>query len=296
MTLPGPVFVTGASGYLGLRVVQRLRADGLPVQAIVRSQTAQRSLEVLGVDPIQLGSPELFAPMRQAIHGAKTALHLAGAQRQLRGSRFEHANTGTGSMFARVAKEEGIAKAVIVSCLGDPENSRRLRSQRSAEEALRVAGVPYTILRLAPVCGPGGRVDAWLESLARGEGVPIRGDGRARWRPLHVEDAIDAIAAVLDPEIAVGETIEVGGGESLTLRELAARFGAASRFEGRGLPLPEAVRRRLRRRDLLAPMPPADLLLDMDPGTAGAERLGIAPRPIGAPAERSAAPTATGRS
>jgi nucleoside-diphosphate-sugar epimerase len=269
------VFVTGGTGYIGSRVVARLIADGLEVRALCRSMSGQRRLEQMGVGFAQLGSTQFFAPMRQAIHECRSAVHLAGALTEARGNRFNLVNTAAGGMFARVAKEQGVAKAVLVTCVGT-EASARIRSQRAAEQSLREAGVPYTVLRLAPVYGPESRLTAWLASFA-GSGQ-LAASGSASWRPLHVDDAVEAILRVLDPDVAANETVEVAGGEALSLRSFAQRLGGGTgngQRTSRGL---AGLRRRAP--DAAAALPPADLEMPMDSGTAGAERLGLTPRSL----------------
>jgi NADH dehydrogenase len=280
VTIEGPVFVTGGTGYIGSRVVAALIAMGLEVRAIARSLSGQRRLEEAGVSFAQLGSPELFAPMRQAIHQCRSAVHLAGALVEEKGNRFDTVNVRAGGMFARVAKEQGVAKAVAVTCVGSA-GSARIRSQRSAEEALREAGVPFSILRLTPVYGPGSRLTEWLASFGAGERA-VPASGEASWRPLHVDDAVEAVLRGLESGTAMGDTVEVGGGEAIQLKAFAERLGVPSRFEQTGnghkgwfgrvrggtKPLP------------LAPFPLEDLEMPMDPGTAGAESLGLSPRSL----------------
>ena len=278
MALQGPVFVTGGTGDLGNRVVQRLTAERVAVRAIARSLPGQRQLEAMGVEFVQLGSPALFAPMRQAVHEAKLAVHLVGAMVERDGNTFAQVNAGMGKMFARVAKEQGVEKAVLVTCAG-PNRSPRIRSQQEAEDALRAAGVTYTILRLAPVFGPGSRLSTWFEALAQdGQRVPAAGE--ATWRPLHVDDAVEAILRALDPATAPNEVVEIGGPDTMAVRELAGRFGVQRaldpRVDGR-----RGWLGRLRREPPRLPLPVADFDLSIDPGPAGAARLGLTPRSVG---------------
>lgn len=270
----GPVFITGVTGYIGSRVLQRLLVGGVEVRTVVRSYAAQRRLEVEGVSFPQLGSIELFAPMRQAIHTARVAIHLAGILKEDRGSLYSHVNDAAGRMFARVAKEQGVDKAVLVTCIGDSA-TERITSQRAAEAALQASGIPYTILRMAPVFGANSRWDTWLAGLGR---TGVAASGGARWQPLAVDDAVEAILRAMAPHVAVNEVVELGGPEVATLREIAARFGSTPDW---GAP-PPAGRLLGKRRDGggnagSLPMSAGDLENAAVPARDGFASLGIDP-------------------
>jgi len=270
----GPIFITGVTGYIGSRVLRRLLAGGVEVRTVVRSYADQRRLEAEGVGFPQLGSVELFAPMRQAIHTARVAIHLAGILKEERGGRFRHVNEAAGRMFARVANEQGVDRAILVTCIGEGATGR-LASQRAAEVALRESGVPYTILRLAPVFGEGSRWNSWFAGLGRSS---LPATGAARWQPIDVEDATDAIIRAAFGEAAANEAIELGGPDAGTLREIAARFGSTPDWGAptRSPGLLAGLRGGTDDRSL--PMSPEDLEISAVPAGDGIATLGLDPR------------------
>lgn len=271
--MDGPVFITGVTGYIGSRVLQRLLAEGVEVRTVVRSYAAQRRLEADGVGYPQLGSVEMFAPMRQAVHTARVAVHLAGVLKEDRGGLFSHLNEAAGQMFARVAKEQGVEKAVLVTCIGNGP-TERIKSQRAAEAALTASGVPYTILRLAPVFGAGSRWDTWLAGLGRSA---VAAGGDARWQPLDVDDAAEAIVQAMAPGTAVNQVLEVAGPAVATLREIAARFGSTPYWGAPSRASGLLASLRGGNTDRSLPMSAADLDLHAVANGDGIVTLGMAP-------------------
>lgn len=210
------IAVTGASGFIGRRLIERLCRDGFSVRALMRRRPVQIETERGDLDIVtgSLGDDEAISAL---IDGADAVVHLAGLIKARTREAFFDVNAGGVRHLASIAAaHEKPPKLVLVSSLAarEPTLSSYAASKRSGEEALSTLGdaPPWTILRPPAVYGPGDRETlAFFKSVSRGLGTML-GDRHARFSLLHVDDLIDLILAVLDPAIADRMTLEPDDG------------------------------------------------------------------------------------
>jgi nucleoside-diphosphate-sugar epimerase len=167
------VLVTGASGFLGRAAVAALAASGVQVRAAVRHVPDR----IFGEDIDIVQYSDLREPFdwQPLLAGIDTVVHLAGTERRLRAGApfYDQVNHQATARLATAAALAGIRHFILVSslsaqngCAADHALTERDpaapadalgRSKLAAEKAVRASGVPFTILRLAPVYGPGMR-------------------------------------------------------------------------------------------------------------------------------------------
>jgi NADH dehydrogenase len=164
--------------------------------------------------------------------GVAEVIHLASSE----GARATDESLALEAEGARnlgeAASDAGVRRLVFLSHLGADRASayRTLRAAAIAEEHLRRSGVPTTVLRAAIGYGPG---DVFTCSLAMLLAIspfvfPIPGDGRALLQPIWVEDLARCIVWSLEDASLAGATVELGGPEQLTLREVIALVAEAA--------------------------------------------------------------------
>jgi uncharacterized protein YbjT (DUF2867 family) len=193
-------------------------------------------------------------------HGA-VILHLAAATGRLPGPVMRAVNVEGTRRLLEVATAAHAAHVLFVSSIAAGFQNQRwyhyARAKREAEALVRQGGIPATIVRPTMVFGAGSPVQAGLERLAIGALPLVPGTGLVRVQPIHVDDLVQLLLALAFRLPETDSTIEVGGGEQGTLRQLLAAMRAA-----RGLPA---------RRPWSVPLGPIRVLL------AGAEPI-LGPR------------------
>jgi nucleoside-diphosphate-sugar epimerase len=165
------VLITGATGFLGRAAVATFTASGANVRAAVR----RLPNPPLGanVEVVQHHDLQQSFDWRQLLNGVDTVIHLAGIERKLRArpALYDLINHQATARLAAAAAEAGIRHFIFASSLSAQNGSAadhalterdpatpadaQGRSKLAAETALRASGVPFTIMRLAPVYGPG---------------------------------------------------------------------------------------------------------------------------------------------
>jgi uncharacterized protein YbjT (DUF2867 family) len=215
------VLVTGATGYVGGRLVPRLVADGFRVRAMVRDpdRVAGRPwrphVEVAVGD---VASPDALAA---ALRGVEAAYYLVHGMSD--GPDYAARDLAMARAFGAAAKAAGVARIVYLGGLGDPASdlSPHLRSRQATGAALAEAGVPVTEFRAAVVVGAGSVSFEIVRNLA--ERLPAMLCPRwvyVRHQPIAVDDLIDYLAAAPRVPASAGRVVEIGGADVLTYRDL----------------------------------------------------------------------------
>jgi NADH dehydrogenase len=238
------VVVTGANSAIGRVVVARAleRAD-LELVAAVRSPRAAAQLPQIpaAVGRVALVDYEDAAALAAALAGASALIHLPGLLIETRESPYERANVATTRAALAAAHAAGVGKVVLQSACGADARARNrfFRSKGEAEELVRGAGLPYTILRCPLVLGCGGAGDLALARQARSRLVALLGGGVQLEQPIDARDVSHALlGSAVDAGQAPGRTLDLVGPECLEMRELVRRAAA---LEGRSvtiLPIP----------------------------------------------------------
>lgn len=236
------LFVTGASGFVGSRLVEALARRRQPMTLLDRSDTLGRTIADATTEVVtgHLLAPEAY---RAALGTAETVVHLAALTG--RGSADDHvrANAEGTEVLLKACQRAGVRRMLFMSSIAvtfpDLTGYPYAQAKRHAEDAVRQAGIPFAILRPTMILGPGSPIQAALGALARLPIVPVFGNGRVRVQPVHVDDVVAAILAVLDEDLFGGETYEIGGPTTMSIDELllAMRKGQTGR-SGRTVHLP----------------------------------------------------------
>lgn len=211
------IAVTGASGFIGKRLIEHLRRDGVSVRALSR-KTPVRSDAEGGELVVVEGALGDDAAITELIEGVDAVVHLAGLiKARTRNTFFEANADGTRHLVGLMAASRRPPKLVLVSSLAarEPHLSSYAASKRAAEDALHALDgtLPWTILRPPAVYGPGDRATfPFFQGIKRGFGAML-GDERARFSLLHVDDLTALMQDVLDPAVADQSVLEPDDGE-----------------------------------------------------------------------------------
>jgi uncharacterized protein YbjT (DUF2867 family) len=228
---PRPILVTGATGFVGARLVEALVARGHGVRAMTRRPDDYRGPgRAVGADVSDPSS------LSSALEGVEVAYYLVHS---LDDDDFERKDARAGELFGAAAADAGVRRIVYLGALGaeDPgELSPHLRSRRVVERRLAAAGVPVTVLRAAIVVGDGGI--SWEITRQLVKNLPAMVTPRwvdTRTQPIALADAVRYLVGVLDEPTSIGRTYEIGGPDVLTYGDMLRR--AAAVRNGRSVPI-----------------------------------------------------------
>jgi uncharacterized protein YbjT (DUF2867 family) len=218
------ILVTGATGFIGRRLVPALIEKGHEVRAMTRHpETYDGPGDPVGADVNDAAS------LPPALEGVEVAYYLVHS---LDDADFERKDAEAARAFAKAAADQGVRQIIYMGGLGDDgELSAHLRSRRQVEGLLGETGVPVTVLRAAIVVGAGGI--SWEITRQLVKNLPamvVPKWATTMTQPIALDDVIRYLVGVLGEDAALGQTYEIGGPDRLTYVDML-RLAAA---EGRG--------------------------------------------------------------
>ena len=204
------ILVTGATGFIGRRLVPALIEQGHEVRAMTRRPEAYD-----GPGRPVRGDTDDRDSLVEPLGGVEVAYYLVHS---LDDADFERKDAQAARNFASAAAEAGVRQIVYMGGLGDDGDlSAHLRSRREVETLLGETGVPVTVLRAAIVVGHGGISWEITRQLVKNLPAMIVPKWAAtRTQPVALDDVVRYLAGVADQELALGRTFEVGGPDQLT--------------------------------------------------------------------------------
>jgi uncharacterized protein YbjT (DUF2867 family) len=232
------VLVTGATGFVGGRLVSALLGEGHEVTVLVRDVATYRTEHP--TDGVRIVEGDLLEPgsFDEAVD-VDVAYYLVHSMRA--GSDFAERDRRAARNFERAASAAGVDRVVYLGGLGEErdELSSHLRSRREVEAILGEGAYDLTTLRAAIIIGAGSTSFDMIRQLASRLPVMIT----PKWvrndcQPIAIRDAIAYLTGVLDAPETAGETYEIGGPEVLTYEEMMERTAGLMDRRLRILPVP----------------------------------------------------------
>ena len=221
-----PILLTGATGYVGGRLLRELERRGLPVRCFARRPEALRARVAPGTG-IAAGDALDETAVAAALAGVGAAYYLIHSMGQ--GEDFAERDRRAARIFGKAAAAAGVGRIVYLGGLGAGHLSAHLASRQETGDVLRESGVPLVELRASIVIGSGSLSFEMIRALVERLPVMIC----PRWvaveaQPIGIEDLIGFLVAALELP-AVSATYEIGGPERVSyaglMREYARQRG-----------------------------------------------------------------------
>ncbi len=218
------VLLTGASGYIGGRLLSALERTGRPIRCLARNPQFLRPrvsppTEVTKADCLDRSS---LTPAMAGVHTAYYLVHSMGSSGQ-----FVEEDRQAAQNFADAAREEGIKRIIYLGGLGskDHELSDHLRSRHEVADILRSSGVPVTEFRASIVIGSGSLSFEMIRALVQRLPIMICPKWVAvKAQPIAVDDVIAYLVEALDSNGVEGAVFEIGGSDQVSYGEIMQEY------------------------------------------------------------------------
>jgi uncharacterized protein YbjT (DUF2867 family) len=228
MSSSSPLLVTGATGYIGGRLVGRLLEAGRSVRVLVRNPARlqgrawQGRVEVVQADVL---SPDTLPAAMDGIASAYYLIHGMG-----KGGEFHDRDLLAAYSFGQAAEAAGVRRIIYLGGLGNPTDtlSEHLRSRQRTGDYLRYSSIPVTEFRAAVVIGSGSASFEMIRYMV--EGMPILfcpAWAFTRVQPIAVRNVLEYLVAALDVPESCGRIVEIGGADVLTYSDMMMGYARA---------------------------------------------------------------------
>lgn len=231
------VLVTGATGYVGSRLVPALLAEGHEVVAATRSASSLEKYpwsDQVAVAEFDIADEDKIAA---AVEGVDAVVYLVHSMAD---EDFVRKDREAAERVARACEKAGVKQVVYLSGLvPDAELTDHLRSRLQVEEVFLASAVPATVLRAAMVIGSGSTSFELLRRLSRRVPLvtPVPSWMRSSLQPVSIDDVVHLLVRSLQGEVRERH-YDVGGDDVLTYPELLALFAEVDGLRRRRVLVP----------------------------------------------------------
>ncbi len=233
------ILVTGATGYIGGRLVPRLIELGHKVRVLardperIRGRPWEKNVEIFQGDVLR---PETFSRAMEDINVAYYLIHSMNGKEG-----FHKRDITAANNFGTAAKFSGVERIIYLGGLGEPDAdlSEHLRSRQDTGRELAKAGVPVTEFRAAIIVGSGSISFEMIRYLT--ERIPIMICPRwvfTRVQPIAINDVLAYLTTSLEVPESSGKVVEIGGTDVITYGEMMMVYAEVRGLKRLMIPVP----------------------------------------------------------
>ena len=240
-----PVLLTGSTGFIGGRLLYALDSRGFTVRCLVRKGESLKTVNPLEREPAvvyaDLLDPDSLPPALEGVGAAYYLVHSMGGRSIKETMAFADRDRRCAENFLRAAERAGVKRIIYLGGLGETGKglSEHLSSRQEVARILQSGTVKTTALRAAVIIGTGGASFEIVRSLA--ERLPVMLCPRwvnTRSQPIAVENVIDYLAGCLEEEATAGLTLDIGGPDIMTYRDLMLLYARVRGLKRWIVPVP----------------------------------------------------------
>jgi uncharacterized protein YbjT (DUF2867 family) len=220
------ILLTGATGFIGNRVLQALSKKNLQVRCLVRKSASSHNQNITYVTGDVLDYDSLV----RATVGVDTVyyfIHMMGNQPTGEQKKFDELDRLAINNMTRACLENGIKRIIHLTGIRNPHEklSHHLESRKEVEDIIRNSGIDHTIFRASIIIGRGGAAFDILETAVRKFPViPIFEWENTRVQPIYIDDVIRYLVECLDRKETINKCYDIGCSQVLTYKELIQQY------------------------------------------------------------------------
>ncbi len=217
------ILITGATGYIGGRLMRRLQATDRKLRCLTRRPQVLAGKVTAGTE-IMVGDlldPESLVVAMRGVHTAYYLVHSMDDSRD-----FQELDRQAAVNFAHAARDADVRRIIYLGGLGGGEDlSEHLASRHEVGRILRTSGVATIELRASIVIGPGSASFETVRALVEGlPAIPAPSWVKTAAQPIAVEDVIEYLLAASTLKLTTSAVFEIGGGDQTSYAEVMREY------------------------------------------------------------------------
>lgn len=233
------ILVTGATGYIGSQLIQRLTQ--MPFQVLCLARNPARIKEFKG-SPIEVSRGDLLSydSLRESFKGTDVAFYLVHSMDSK--NDFERLECEAATNFAKAAVENKIQRIIYLGALGSEEEgslSPHLKSRKLVGNILRDSGIQVIEFQASIILGAGSLSYEMIRALSEKLLVMIM----PKWvsvkaQPIGIKDVLEYLTQAIDLKVAGNEIYEIGGPDQVSYKELIQEYSLQRGLKRFLIPVP----------------------------------------------------------
>lgn len=232
------ILLTGATGYVGGRLLSLLTERQLPVRCLTRREPSSETLSN-GTTEAFVGNVLDQESINKALAGVHTAFYLIHSM----GSNedFEETDRRAATNFANACTINGVKRIIYLGGLGDPshELSKHLRSRQEIGKILRQSSAVVLEFRASIIIGSGSLSFEMIRALV--ERLPLMICPkwvRVKAQPIAIEDVLEYLIQAIDLQTDQSEIFEIGGPDQISYGEIMKMYARKRKLKRLMIPVP----------------------------------------------------------
>jgi nucleoside-diphosphate-sugar epimerase len=255
--------VTGATGFIGSRLIERLIEESVPVRALVRHPEKRARLRARGVELIH-GDVTDADSLHRAVANCQLVFHCAALMHDAPVSADEYRRVNVGGVrnLLEAASVAAVERFIYVSSTavygispkenttesdphqpcGLPYLDNKIEAEEIAFKFHRERMLPLTVIRPANVYGPRSRVwTIWLIEMIKAGKIILVDDGCGMANHVYIDNLVDGMLLVARHDKAIGEAFIISDGAHTNWKEFLGYYAQMLGCALRSVPKPQAV-------------------------------------------------------
>lgn len=220
------ILLTGATGFIGSRVLHALSRKNLQIRCLVRKPktTEKPNIEYVIGDVLDHNS------LVVATAGVETVyyfIHMMGNQPRGEQKKFDVLDRAAIENMVSACKLNGVKRIIHLTGIRNTEEklSHHLRSRKEVEDIIRNSGIDYTIFRASVIIGRGGAAFDILDTAVKKFPViPVLDWENTQVQPIFIDDVIRYLVECLEKKETINKCYDIGCSQVLTYKELMKEY------------------------------------------------------------------------
>lgn len=216
------VLVTGAGGFVGSHLIAELHRAGYEVICCGRDETSLRGrFPFCQVVECDFAQPPSIDAWKTILRDVSVVINAVGIIQEHGSSTFEAVHRDGPIALFHAAERAGVRRVIQISALGADAGAeaRYHRTKKAADDALRSLSFDWVIVQPSLVYGSGGRSHVFFSAMAALPLLPLPGQGEQQIQPIHIDDLVKGILALVQCDGPNRMTVAAVGLEPVTFRQ-----------------------------------------------------------------------------
>ncbi len=219
------ILLTGATGFIGERVLRALSEKNVEVRCLVRRPLHSENLNISYV----LGDVLDYESLVRATEGVDTVyyfIHMMGSQPRGEQKKFDILDRQAITNMVNACRANGVERIIHLTGIRAQEKlSTHLESRREVEEIIKKSGIDYTVFRASVIIGRGGAAFEILDAAVRKFLIiPVFNWENTKTQPIYIGDVIRYLVECLDKNETLNKCYDIGCSQVFTYRELMQQY------------------------------------------------------------------------